>query len=642
MINPVFRKLHFFSLLIGLIPLLYELPKLTSMVCAPVLALSVWNLWIRPLTIPGWIVQVLAPLSGVFFYVAYDTLRSPESASSLMAFVICLKLFNIKNHRDLMIFITMNLLLMMFYVLFSQTLLSTFLLFINYFFFVLFLLDLQKQKLRVHRDPFNLRQLLSLETLVALPLLIALFLFFPRFTTSWGGLGAATSQGVLGFSEKLHPGQMQNLVESEQIAFRVLFYDKAIPPPESLYFRGAVLNVQNGWNWTHQQVSNGTLTKVISPEPFDYEILMDPRFEKTLFTLQPTSSISLVPTHYQYFQTNQDVFYLRWPAQSKVKIQGYFRSKKTKDLTPPTPADLTTDQHPSEKLQKLLSDLKAKTDEEKLSELLQFFQLSGFQYSLQTPAYPQIEDFLFGEKKGFCEHFASSFGVLARLIGLPTRVVVGFQGAEKNPFGSYLIVKDKHAHAWNEVYLKDKGWTHVDVTSLIAPTRIFQGTLLNGQGDGLLAETNLGLLSRISFAWDAINNRFNLMLMNYNLDSQSQLVETLKLKQWGLNSLWKVLLASFFLFSFLFWLLLNRKNQSVDSLTEGYLSLNQKLLELQIERFPHEGPLDLRRKVEATKGNMGEALKLLDKYIFLRYATNATPQEALVFYKEVKALQISK
>lgn len=132
------------------------------------------------------------------------------------------------------------------------------------------------------------------------------------------------------------------------------------------------------------------------------------------------------------------------------------------------------------------------------------------------------------------------------------------------------------------------------------------------------------------------------MLMNYNLDSQSQLVETLKLKQWGLNSLWKVLLASFFLFSFLFWLLLNRKNQSVDSLTEGYLSLNQKLLELQIERFPHEGPLDLRRKVEATKGNMGEALKLLDKYIFLRYATNATPQEALVFYKEVKALQISK
>lgn len=641
MSTPVFRKLHFMSLLMGLVPLFYELPKITTLVCLPALMLSAWNLWIRTIPVQSWIVQVLAPLSGVFFLTTFETLRSPESASSLMAFVICLKLFDIKTHLDLMIFLTMNLLLMMFYVLFSQTLLSTFLLFINYFFFVLFLIDLQKQKLRVHSDPFNVAQLVSLETLVALPLLIGLFLFFPRFTTSWGGLGAVTSQGVFGFSEKLHPGQMQNLVESEQIAFRILFENQVIPPPENLYFRGAILNTQQGWNWTYQQNSKGLFTKVISPDPFDYEILMEPRFEKTLFTLPSTNTISLIPTNSHFYQTREGVFYLRSPAQSKIKIQGHLQKQDTTDFTPPISTDLTTDLQPSPKLQKVLLDLKTKTDNEKLAELLKFFQTNGFEYSLNTPAYANIEDFLFGQKKGFCEHFASSFAVLARLSGLPSRVIVGFQGADVNPFGSYLIVKDKHAHAWNEVYLKDKGWTHIDVTSVIAPNRIFQGALLNRPGDGLFASHNQDFLSRMSLAWDALNNRFNLMLMNYNLESQSQLLETLKLKQWGLNSLFKVLVVGFFLFAFVFWFLFKRKSESVDLLAQGYLSLNQKLLELQIERLPHEGPLELRRKLEKAKGDIGDTLKLIDTYITLRYAANATPQESLVFYKDVKALKLS-
>lgn len=640
--NVVFKKTHFISLLLGLMPLLYELPRLTTLICIPMIGLFVYHLWIQSLFVPNWLLQCLAVMGGVFFYIAYDTLLSPESASSLMAFVLCLKLFDIKNHRDLMIFLIMNLLQMMFYVLFSQTLLSTFLLFINYFFFVFFLLDLQKQKLGIHQDPFSLRQLLSVETLVALPLLISLFLFFPRFTTSWGGMGAATSQSVIGFSEKLQPGQMQNLAGSELIAFRVLFKNSTIPASENLYFRGAVLTQHEGWLWTSPETFQGLLETTNPAQPFDYEILLEPRFERTLFSLEPTEKISISPSHLLFYKTPTNAFQLRDPAQSKIKIQGHYRQPSNLQNSPATAKDLFTPHKPSEQLQNLLAEIKNLSADQKLSALLQIYQNKGFEYSTQTPAYATIDDFLFGEKKGFCEHFASSFAILSRLVGLPSRVIVGFQGADLNPFGSYLIVKDKHAHAWNEVYIEDKGWVHVDVTSLVAPSRIFQGTLLNSEGNASLATSGQGLLSRMTLAWDAINSRFSLMLMNYNLENQSQWIESWNLKKWGLTSVFKILLICLGVVFLLAWSLLRRKNESVDLIGKGYLFLNLKLAQLQIHRAPHEGPLELRERVLKLKSDAQEVIQLIDRYIHLRYRTNATPHEARLFYKEVKALRISK
>ena len=92
--------------------------------------------------------------------------------------------------------------------------------------------------------------------------------------------------------------------------------------------------------------------------------------------------------------------------------------------------------------------------------------LSGrFRYSLEVPAGHSgsaIDRFLFQNRVGYCEQFAGSYAVLARLMGLPTRVAVGFQpGADQ---GGTFSVQDKDAHAWPEVYFEGVGWTAFEPT----------------------------------------------------------------------------------------------------------------------------------------------------------------------------------
>jgi len=103
---------------------------------------------------------------------------------------------------------------------------------------------------------------------------------------------------------------------------------------------------------------------------------------------------------------------------------------------------------------------------EKALALQNHFQKGGrFRYSLEAPAGHSgsaIDRFLFQSRVGYCEQFAGSYAVLARLMGLPTRVAVGFQpGTERD--GTFSV-QDKDAHAWPEVYFEGIGWTAFEPT----------------------------------------------------------------------------------------------------------------------------------------------------------------------------------
>lgn len=75
-----------------------------------------------------------------------------------------------------------------------------------------------------------------------------------------------------------------------------------------------------------------------------------------------------------------------------------------------------------------------------------------------------IETFLFESRTGYCEQFAGTYAVLARLIGLPARVAVGFTPGEFDPDAGVYRVKGGHGHAWAEVYLHNYGWVQFDPT----------------------------------------------------------------------------------------------------------------------------------------------------------------------------------
>ena len=75
-----------------------------------------------------------------------------------------------------------------------------------------------------------------------------------------------------------------------------------------------------------------------------------------------------------------------------------------------------------------------------------------------------LEDFLFAEKSGHCEYFASSAAILLRLGGVPTRYVNGFLGGEWNDLRKAITVRENRAHSWIEAYLGREGWVRVDAT----------------------------------------------------------------------------------------------------------------------------------------------------------------------------------
>ena len=77
----------------------------------------------------------------------------------------------------------------------------------------------------------------------------------------------------------------------------------------------------------------------------------------------------------------------------------------------------------------------------------------------------RLESFLFTERQGYCEQFAGAFAAMARSIGLPARVAVGFTPGDVDAADPTLYhVKGKHAHAWPEVYLTGYGWVLFEPT----------------------------------------------------------------------------------------------------------------------------------------------------------------------------------
>lgn len=115
----------------------------------------------------------------------------------------------------------------------------------------------------------------------------------------------------------------------------------------------------------------------------------------------------------------------------------------------------------------------ASTDYERALALQEFFlDPRNFSYNLnvsQDHDLESMEDFLYFVREGYCEQFASTFAALARAIGIPARVAVGFTWGDWDETRQAFIVRGTHAHAWPEVYFAGLGWIVFDPTPGRAP-----------------------------------------------------------------------------------------------------------------------------------------------------------------------------
>jgi transglutaminase-like putative cysteine protease len=138
-----------------------------------------------------------------------------------------------------------------------------------------------------------------------------------------------------------------------------------------------------------------------------------------------------------------------------------------RDRNPPEEKDLSLYRDFSDKIRKLALKIEGgDKDPLKIAMKISQYLKTGFLYSLKLKSSGKdpIADFLFNDRAGNCEYFASAEALMLRSIGIPSRLVAGFRGGDYNPYGGYYILRGKNAHVWVEAWDMSAGWVPFDPT----------------------------------------------------------------------------------------------------------------------------------------------------------------------------------
>jgi transglutaminase-like putative cysteine protease len=369
--------------------------------------------------------------------------------------------------------------------------------------------------------------------LKAVPLAVFLFFVLPRLAPLWV-LNISTSDGVIGLSDTMSPGQIAQLGKSDELAFRVRF-DSAVPPVQDQYWRALVLDYFDGesWrqrykpsiNWNSRNVIEDTSTNSLT----EYEVLLQPHDQKWLFSLgvaRPKTADIGISEDGRLVSKHT----IRSPYQYKVTsdIQAAPQAKPLGGLA--LNAYLQLPSYGNERSRAFARALKEKIPDvgEFTQALQRFFNGNEFSYTLnpgELNSDSTIDEFLFDSQKGFCAHFAGSLVYLMRSAGVPARVVVGYLGVEENPVANYYSVYQYNAHAWVEVWMEGAGWLKVDPTGWVAPERVEQGLEQAVQRDFVGFSSNLPWLNSMRNQMNAFNYYWNDWMLSYKGGAQQQFLE---------------------------------------------------------------------------------------------------------------------
>jgi len=470
----------------------------------------------------------------------------------------------------------------------------------------------------------------------AIPLMLVLFVLFPRIPGPLWGLPKDAWSGVSGLGDEMSPGNISNLSLSDAVAFRVLFHGQP-PPPAQRYWRGPVLDVTDGRRWSRG--ARGAWPRPVRFErdgqPLDYEVTLEPHGKRWLFALDlpAATPAGAVMTEALELRSARDV-----SARMVYRMRSYPHYRLQRD----TPGDahallhLPAARHTRAKAlargwREELGDPRAV-----VARAMAWFAREGFVYTL-TPALLEgdaVDEFLFGTREGFCEHFAAAFVVLMRGAGLPARVVTGYQGGEQNPINGYLVVRQRDAHAWAEVWLPGQGWTRVDPTSAVVPQRIERG--INAAIPPTVGAAGLSFtpapaiadtLRRLRQTLDAVQTSWNAWVLGYGPSRQRELLAGLGIDAASHAALVITLTTCLTVLLGLLALWLFARRVRRDPVRAAYATFCARLARRGLTRRPAEGPRDFAARVAAQRPDLRESVHQITRdYEALRYGRGGDPR----------------
>ena len=381
--------------------------------------------------------------------------------------------------------------------------------------------------------------------LVSLPLMLVLYLLFPRFGPLWS-FTLQSGQAMTGLSDEMASGDIVDLSQSDELAFRVSFSRGALPPRQQLYWRALVLDYYDGRRWSRQSdappvnwFNRANPPTAAASHELDYEIVQEATGKNWLFALSGVQAIEPGTGH-----TSDNRLVARRPLfqrqrySARSDLQAHFSPTGLTAQQRQQNLQLPDDFNPqarefARQLRRQYAD-----DSQLLAALLQHFRDQSFYYTLQPPAMTtdEVDDFLFNARRGFCAHYAGALVFVARVAGIPARVVTGYQGGEWNAGEQYLTVRQFDAHAWAEVWLPGQGWVQTDPTAAVAPDRIQygleqavaeEGSFLQEQIFSAHKLKGIGWLNQLRLELDSLNYYWQRWVLSYDRESQRGLLHNL-------------------------------------------------------------------------------------------------------------------
>jgi len=577
---------------------------------------SLPSVWIRvPLTLLGF--------AGVLF--SYRQITGLGAGSALLLIMASMKLLETRGHRDraIVIFICYFLLFSAF--LREQAIWSAAYLVIG----ILVTTTTLFQIARIGPVMPAPRAMAYTTRLVlqSLPIALLLFLLFPRIPGPFWSIPNGGDQAFTGLSGELNPGDISELALSDKVAFRVRF-DTVPPKTSALYWRGPVMNEFDGRKWLQRPVGRSNTTNQINMDrtAIGYEVTLEPHGQRWLLALETPFTWDAYDAH---LSTAGQLLH-KTPIDRRMSyrgtsILGDSRVQNANAITLDWDRALPNSGNPrSIAFARQLRDTVA-SDAQYLQELLKYFAVEPFYYTLRPPSLGDdpVDEFLFDTRRGFCGHFASAFTLLARAGGIPARVVTGYQGAERNPLGNYWIVRQSDAHAWAEIWL-DGRWVRYDPTAMVAPDRIeygFDAAMDRRNETSGNPLTDSQLLVRIAMSWDALNAGWNRWVLSFGPQTQATMMSLIGISHPSIEHLVIVMAVSITGLLIIIGVVQRyRMRPRLDDLLVAYESLCRRTGKVVRCRQPSEGPHEYLAVLCEQRPDLSTELRaLFELYIQLRY-----------------------
>jgi hypothetical protein len=609
--------------LLAVAPHLLRLPTWAT---AMVLLLLGWRVWLaaKAQALPSrWLLIGLLLVAVLATRLSHGVLIGREAGLTLVCLLVAMKLLEMHARRDAFVVFFLGFFLVLAQYLHSQslwvaiwTLAAVWGLLTS---LVLAQMPLGQPSLQVAgREAAR-------STLLGLPIMVLLFLLFPRIGPLWGLPGQV---GGTGLSDTLRFGDVAELALDEGIAMRLRALDgQALPAASQLYVRGPVLTQFDGQQWKADPVLVPRREILeMQGRPLRYEALLEPQRLPILPVLemspgQPGESWSPQPG--LELQRTLD---LSWVARRVLTERVRFEQVAILDRRALRIGPF--EEHPSlrrlrqqpgtlnPRLQawarELARDLPIDgSGAPELSQrLLHHIRRLPFSYTLAPGIYGEltphaVDEFWFDRREGFCEHYASAYVLALRAAGVPARIVTGFQGADAELVDGWTTVRNSNAHAWAEYWTPGLGWQRVDPTAAVAPDRVERGRLLQPSPGVLRGAVNAfdpTLWLRLRQFAEGVDLRWQRWVLGYQQREQFRLLESLGFKAPDWNTLGRLAATVIAVLAVIAWIWQRLAGRGHSPWSKRLAQVHARLQSRGWPAGPHHAPLRWAQSVRAAGG----------------------------------------